>query len=78
MSVEESDDPYLWLTPTVSYIDGVSALYDLGVLPCPGGLFDQPARLLQAIRLHKKAVYSVREILEARRKPRGTTPDVPK
>lgn len=68
-TVEEEDDPYTWLNPLTSYIDGVAAVYDLGVMPCPGGLLDQPARLMQAIRLHKKAVYCVRELLEARRHP---------
>ena len=59
------------MLPIVSSIDAIAAAYDNGVMPVAGGYLEQPARLMQAIRLHKRGVYLSTEMLDKRKNFKG-------
>lgn len=65
----------MWLNPVISDIDQITASYDKGILPYEGGLLDQPARLMQAIRIYKKAVYFTNEMIDQRKNIKTTAPE---
>jgi len=57
----------LWTIPILSSIDQIASDYDKGVMPFLGGSMQQPARLMQAIRLHKRAIHKAQEVIEERK-----------
>lgn len=63
---EEEEDPYVWILPILSSIDQIAADYDKGVMPWRGSALEQPARLMQAIRLHKRAIRRTQDVIAER------------
>lgn len=57
--------------PIVETVAMLSQAWEKGVLPWPGGLLDQSARALMAIRLWNAAVAAYLDLPEARRKASG-------
>ena len=49
-------DPEAYLNPWVRMISNFAESFDSGFLPWPGGIMDQPAKLMEGIRIYKNAV----------------------
>lgn len=58
-------------SPVALVVAGFSRAFAKGVLPWSGGLLEQPARLLLAMRLWDAAVAAYQDLPEARRKASG-------
>lgn len=65
------DNPIRYLTPAYKIVSGMAADWERGLLPLPGGVLDQPARLVAAIRLRAEAVAHCRDILARQHASQG-------
>lgn len=49
-------DPEEYLNPWVRMISNFAESFDSGFLPWPGGIMDQPAKLMDGIRIYRNAI----------------------
>ena len=49
-------DPEVYIGPMVRIVQGFSGFLEKGILPVPGGILDQPAKLMNGIRTYLGAV----------------------
>ena len=61
------DDPAGLAHPLWSALGGCAEMLPLGALPASGGYLDQPARLLEALRVRGWAVRMIEKRIEAKR-----------
>lgn len=62
--IVKTDNPLRYVSPIYRVVSGLAADWEAGILPLPGGLLAQPARLVEAIRLRAVAVAHCRDIMD--------------
>ena len=65
------DDPTLYAHPTCRAAAFLAANWELGILPCSGGILDQPARAVAAMGMWNQAKAHCEELLREHNARKG-------